>query len=152
MLEQRYGANLHVRRNAMFDEAGLPHTATLEKVPNSRGALMVAELARDRGAYETLHPRLFDAFWARGLDIGDEAVLVAEASAAGLDEDEAAAVIRDRRYLERVQQQTQGAVALGAGGVPAWVIDERVLVPGAQPHEVFERVMERFGHAPNGDR
>ena len=148
MLEQRYGANLHVRRNAMFDEAGLPRAETLEKVPNSRGALMVAELARDRGAYEALHPRLFDAYWARGLDIGDEAVLIAEAGAVGLDANEAADVIRDRRYLERVEQQTRGAVALGAGGVPAWVIDERVLVPGAQPHEVFERVMERLGHAP----
>jgi len=23
-----------------------------------------------------------------------------------------------------------------------------LLVPGAQPHEVFERVLERLGHAP----
>jgi predicted DsbA family dithiol-disulfide isomerase len=27
------------------------------------------------------------------------------------------------------------------------VIDERVLVPGAQPHDVFQRVLERLGHA-----
>jgi predicted DsbA family dithiol-disulfide isomerase len=26
-----------------------------------------------------------------------------------------------------------------------------VLVPGAQPHEVFERILERLGHAPRGD-
>ncbi|MDX6641436.1 MAG: hypothetical protein QOF12_2447, partial [Solirubrobacteraceae bacterium] len=25
--------------------------------------------------------------------------------------------------------------------------DERVLVPGAQPHDVFERVLGRLGHA-----
>jgi predicted DsbA family dithiol-disulfide isomerase len=40
---------------------------------------------------------------------------------------------------------------LGAGGVPAWVVDDRVLVPGAQPHELFERVMEQLGHEPGDD-
>jgi predicted DsbA family dithiol-disulfide isomerase len=35
---------------------------------------------------------------------------------------------------------------MGAGGVPAWVIDERVLIPGAQPHELFERVLVKLGY------
>jgi predicted DsbA family dithiol-disulfide isomerase len=30
------------------------------------------------------------------------------------------------------------------------VIDERALVPGAQPHEVFDRVLERLGYKPVG--
>jgi predicted DsbA family dithiol-disulfide isomerase len=132
----------------LFDEAGLPHATVLENVPNSRGALMVGELGRDRGVHEAIHPRLFEAYWARGLDIGDETVLVAEGSAVGLDPEEIAAVLRDERYLSRIDDQTRGAISLGAGGVPAWVIDERVLVPGAQPYEVFHRVMERLGHEP----
>jgi predicted DsbA family dithiol-disulfide isomerase len=132
----------------MFDEAGLPHATILEKVPNSRGALMVGELGRDRGVHDAIHPRLFDAFWARGLDIGDEAILVAEGTAAGLDPEDITTVLRDQRYLSRIEDQTQGAISLGAGGVPAWVIDERLLVPGAQPHEVFDRVMEQLGYEP----
>ncbi|HYY21240.1 MAG TPA: hypothetical protein VE780_05115 [Thermoleophilaceae bacterium] len=43
---------------------------------------------------------------------------------------------------------TARALGLGIGGVPAWVIDRRVLVPGAQPREVFTRVLERLGHEP----
>jgi predicted DsbA family dithiol-disulfide isomerase len=30
--------------------------------------------------------------------------------------------------------------------VPAWVLDDRLLIPGAQPPEVFERVLERLGY------
>lgn len=30
----------------------------------------------------------------------------------------------------------------------AWLIDQRLLVPGAQPHDVFARVLERLGHRP----
>jgi predicted DsbA family dithiol-disulfide isomerase len=136
------------RLASMFEQAGLPYAARLDKVPNSRRALMLGELARDRGVLGALHPRLFDAYWGRGRDIGDEEVLVQEGSAAGLDEAEIVSALRDQSYLERVLAETREAIELGAGGVPAWVVDERLLVPGAQPHEVFSRVMERLGYPP----
>jgi predicted DsbA family dithiol-disulfide isomerase len=132
----------------MFEQAGLPHAEPLEKVPNSRRALMLAELARERGAFGALHPRLFDAYWARGRDIGDERVLIEEGAAVGLDEREVSDTLREMRYVERIEAETRAAIDLGAGGVPAWVIDQRVLVPGAQPHDIFVRVLERLGHSP----
>lgn len=130
----------------MFAQAGLPYAENLEKVPNSRRSLMLAELAREREIFDTVHQRLFDAYWARGRDIGDERVLVEEGSAAGLDAGDIVDALRDGRYLARIEEQTRAALELGAGGVPAWVIDQRVLVPGAQPHEVFAQVLERLGH------
>jgi predicted DsbA family dithiol-disulfide isomerase len=139
------------RLGAMFDQAGLPHAERIDKVPNSLRALILGELARERGVLGELHPRLFDAYWARGSDIGDEQVLVEEGSAVGLGRDEIAAALANPVYLERVLSQTREALELGANGVPAWVIDERILVPGAQPHEVFEQVLEQLGHAgPDG--
>ncbi len=147
-LERRYGREFHGRLFAMFEEARLAHAESLDKVPNSRKALMLAELARERGAFEPLHPRLFDAYWARGRDIGDEQVLVEEGAAVGLQEGDVLEVLRDAHYQERIDAFTQAALQLGAGGVPAWLIDQRLLVPGAQPHDVFESAMERLGHAP----
>jgi predicted DsbA family dithiol-disulfide isomerase len=134
----------------MFDRAGLPHTDSLEKVPNSRGALMLAELARDRGVFDQLHPRLFDAYWARGRDIGDEQVLIEEGTAVGLDAAEIAEILHDQRYLERIETETRSAMQVGVTGVPAWVIDRRLLVPGAQPHEVFVSALQQVGHSPVG--
>jgi predicted DsbA family dithiol-disulfide isomerase len=148
VLERRFGAEFADRLRAMFDEAGLPVAESIEKVPNSRKALMLGELARERGVYEALHPRLFDAYWAQGRDIGDEGVLVEEAAAAELEEQDVLEALHDQRYLEQIDAQTRGVLELGAGGVPAWLIDRRLLVPGAQPHEVFERALERLGHAP----
>jgi predicted DsbA family dithiol-disulfide isomerase len=132
----------------MFDAAGLPYAQALDKVPNSKRAQMMGELARDRGRFDALHPRLFDAYWARGRDIGDEQVLIEEGTAAGLEESEIIDALQDQRYRERIDAGTSEALEFGAGGVPAWLIDQRLLVPGAQPHEVFERVLERMGHAP----
>jgi predicted DsbA family dithiol-disulfide isomerase len=147
-LEKRYGAGFAAQRREMFEEAGLPHAEKLDKVPNSRRALMLGELARERGVFEEVHRRLFDAYWAHGLDIGDEQVLMAEGVAVGLGEADIVDALRDGRYLELIEAQTHAAMEIGAGGVPAWVIDRRLLVPGAQPHEVFARVLERLGHAP----
>ena len=130
----------------MFEQAGLPYAEKLEKVPNSRRSLMLAELARERGVFDAVHQRLFDAYWARARDIGDEQVLIEEGTDAGLDQDEIVGALRDDRYLQRVEEQTRTALELGAGGVPAWLIDQRVLVPGAQPHEIFAQVLERLGH------
>jgi len=134
----------------MFEAAGLPFAANIDKIPNSRRALMLGELARDREVLETLHPRLFDAYWGRGRDIGDERVLVEEGAAVGLTEREIRDALQDERYLPRIEASTRNAIEIGAGGVPAWAIDQRVLVPGAQPHDVFEQVLERLGHAPVG--
>jgi predicted DsbA family dithiol-disulfide isomerase len=130
----------------MFTEAGLPFTTEIEKVPNSHGALMLGELARDRGVLDQLHPRLFDAYWARGRDIGDEQVLIEEGTAVGLDPAEIQAALSNPEYAQRIADQTQAASELGASGVPAWVIDERFMIPGAQPHEVFDQVLEQLGH------
>jgi len=132
----------------MFEAAGLPFAGVIEKVPNSRHALMLAELARERGVFAALHARLFDAYWARGRDIGKDQVLIEEGAAVGLQEPEITDALQDGRYLPLIEDSTREAIELGAGGVPAWVIDRRVLVPGAQPHEVFEQVLERLGHSP----
>jgi predicted DsbA family dithiol-disulfide isomerase len=148
VLERRYGSGHSQRLRALFEQAGLPYAGTIDKVPNTRRTLMLGELARDRGVLHQLHPRLFDAYWAQGRDIGSEPVLVEEGVGVGLDEAEIVNALRDGRYLDRIEAGTAAAIDLGAGGVPAWLIDDRVLVPGAQPHEVFERVLERFGHAP----
>ena len=145
-IEAKYGAAWMDRLAQMFAADGLPVSTGLTKVPNSRKALRLAELARERGRHADLHPRLFDALWVRGLDLGDDDVLIAEAEAAGLDEGEAREVLASDRYADVVQRETETALESGAGGVPAWVVDERLLIPGAQPEEIFERVLAKIGY------
>lgn len=128
----------------MFDDAGLPYSREITHVPNSRRAQQLIELARDRGLHDALHHRVMDAYWHRARDIGDTAVLREEAAAAGLDAGEVDDVLAGDRYLDRLEAETRTLHEMGGGGVPAWLIDDRVLVPGAQPHEVFERAIERL--------
>ena len=114
---------------------------------------MLGEIARDEGKHGELHPRLFEAYWVDGRDLGDDAVLVDIAAAAGLDRDETATKLADWAppLLEAIENETRAAVEMGVTGVPGWLVDQRFLVPGAQPHEVFERVLTRLGHEPQAE-
>ena len=146
-MDRRYGGSWASRLAALFQREGLAFDETIQRVPRSFDALRVAELARERGRHGALHPRLMDAFWVRGRDLGDHAVLLEEAVGAGLVEDEVREVLDDGRYAELVAASTEGALDAGATGVPAFAVDDRILIPGAQPEEVFERVLARLGYA-----
>jgi predicted DsbA family dithiol-disulfide isomerase len=126
-----------------MEAAELPFTLS-EHIPNSRAALRVAELARDAGVHEALHDRLMHAYWGEGEDLGDHDVLRRHAAAAGVDAAEVDDVLGSDRYLDRVLASTQEAVSIGVTGVPAFLLDGRLLVLGAQPEEVFERAFEQL--------
>jgi predicted DsbA family dithiol-disulfide isomerase len=144
-LRARYPADRHAQVDRMIDEAGLPR-GERTRVPNSRAALNASELAREHGVHGALHGRLMNAYWAEGRDIGETEVLVEAAGKFGLGEEDVRAVIDEDRYADRVAASTAALFELGGGGVPAFVLDDRVFVPGAQPHELFERVMQKLGH------
>lgn len=129
---------------SFFAERGLDY-APPEVIPNSRAALRVTELARDRGLHEQVHERLMAAYWSEGRDIGNAAVLRELAVEAGLDGGEVDDVIDGDAYADRVGASTQQAQQLGITGIPGWLVAERFLLLGAQPREVFEQAVERLG-------
>ncbi len=125
----------------MIEGAGF-RFAPPPRIPYTLPALAVAELARDRGLHEPVHTRLMHAYWSEGVDIGDHEALLAVATGAGLERDEAARAIAGDGYAERVLDSTRRAQAHGINAIPAFVLDDRLLVMGAQPHGIFEQAFE----------
>jgi predicted DsbA family dithiol-disulfide isomerase len=87
------------------------------------------------------------AYWSEAANIGDEDTLLGLAAEAGLDRDEAAATLADGRYRDRIRESTQQANAVGINAIPAFVLDNRMLLVGAYPHEVFERAFAQLAEA-----
>jgi predicted DsbA family dithiol-disulfide isomerase len=141
-LINRYGPGMTDHVRGMFERAGLEYNPNPEIVPNSRLALRLTELARDRGLQEPVHDRLMDAYWAEGRNIGDATELRQLAAEAGLAD--ADGVFDGDAYLDRVLASTAEAQSLGITGIPAFLLDARLLILGAQPREVFDRAFERL--------
>jgi predicted DsbA family dithiol-disulfide isomerase len=144
VLRARYGPGVDEHTRALFERHGLAWKPS-ERIPSSLDALRLTELARDRGAHEPLHDRLMDAVWAQGEDVGDHDVLRGHAAAVGLDAAEVDDVLAGDAYRERVRVSTEQAASLGITGIPAFLLESRLLVLGAQPREVFERAFAQLG-------
>jgi predicted DsbA family dithiol-disulfide isomerase len=137
-LRRRYGEDSDNRLRALFEHNGLAFNPP-EVMPNSRDALRVTELARDRALHEPLHDRLMDAVWRDGEDLRDHDVLRVHADAVGLDRAEVDRVLTGPDYVDRIRASTAEAASIGVNGIPAFLLDSRLLVLGAQPREVFDQ-------------
>ena len=131
----------------LIEQAGFNYNPP-DVIPNSKLSLQLAEFARDEGSFDEVHDALFRAHWSEHLDIGNSDVLTEIAAKAGLDPGQVQKVFLEGRYEDRINLTTQSAYHLGSGGVPVWLVDDRLVISGAQPHEVFDRSMSELGHEP----
>ena len=85
------------------------------------------------------------AYWEEALNIGDPGVLADLADELGLVGAEAAIV--GRLHADDVEQSTARAHSVGIDAIPAYVLDQRLIVLGAQPDEVFVQAFAQLGSA-----
>jgi predicted DsbA family dithiol-disulfide isomerase len=141
----KYGVPFHEQLARRFEQEGLLYNPHPELVPNTMRALQVNELARERGLHQPVHDRLMDAYWSEAQNIGDPEVIRALAIECGLDAVEVDDVLAGAPFRDRVQSSTTQAQSIGITGIPAYLLDSRLLVLGAQPRDVFERALSQLG-------
>jgi predicted DsbA family dithiol-disulfide isomerase len=110
---------------------------------NTLRAHELLHLAAERGLGGRFKERLLHAHFEEGRSVFDVDSLVALGAEVGLDEQEAREVLADRRYLPAVRQDGATAQALGATGVPFFVVDRKYGAAGAQPAELLLNILER---------
>ena len=118
------------------------------RIVNTFQAHQLLQWAGPSGRQHALKMALFEAYFARQERVDDPAVLAAAAGRAGLDEDEAAAVLAAGSHGEGVRRSEAFWLQQGIQGVPAMVFEERYLVSGAQGVENYLEILRRLGAAP----
>jgi predicted DsbA family dithiol-disulfide isomerase len=108
---------------------------------NTFDAHRLLHLAADRGVQDAVTERFFRGYFSDGAPIGDPDTLVRLAAEAGLDADEARAVLDSDRYADAVRADQQQARAYGITAVPFFVVDGKYGVAGAQPPEALLEVL-----------
>jgi predicted DsbA family dithiol-disulfide isomerase len=133
---------METRMKERFAVDGLEYNPNPDVIPNSFDALRLTELARDLGRHDEVHDRLMDAYWRDAVDLGDHDEL--RRVLHDLPADEVERVLTSDDYRDRVLASTAEAQSIGINGIPAWVIDGKLLIPGAQPREVFEQAFAQL--------
>jgi predicted DsbA family dithiol-disulfide isomerase len=135
---------------AFFAARGLEYRPHPELVPRSLTALRLAELAREHGLHAPFHDAVMHAYWHDSLEIGNPDVLRRISATVGLPPAAVDDVLATDRYADVVEGSTRQAVAIGATGVPAFLLAGRLLVLGAQPEAAFEAAVTRLGRSDLG--
>jgi predicted DsbA family dithiol-disulfide isomerase len=130
---------------AECDELGLPFRAP-EVVPNSRRALATAEAVRVGWpeAFGQLDQDLFTAHWVDGRDVGDPDTLDALVAGAGAPTAAVAALVESGEASALVDASMVEARDHGITSTPSWLLDEGLVIPGAQPRATVERWITRL--------
>ncbi|WP_369256408.1 DsbA family oxidoreductase [Geodermatophilus amargosae] len=131
----------HVEETAA--DEGLSYDLANGVSGNTLLAHELTHLAATHGLQGAMEERLFSAYFEEGRPVFDVDALVPLAVEVGLDEAEVRAALADSRFRPAVLADVATAQALGATGVPFFVVDRKYGASGAQPAELLLQVLER---------
>ena len=107
--------------------------------------------AQELGAEESgpdaqgrLKAELLKAHFTDNRPLNDPEPLAAAARAAGLDGAEARAVLAENRYAQAARDEQRLWLGRGINSVPSVVVENKWLISGGQPPEVFEEALRRM--------
>lgn len=86
---------------------------------------------------------LLRAYFTQGRDVSDAAVLADVAASVGLDPARAAEILASDAFVGPVREQEQVYQARGIRAVPSVILNDRHLIQGGQPPELFARALRQ---------
>jgi predicted DsbA family dithiol-disulfide isomerase len=116
------------------------------RVWNTFDAHRLLYWAGEQGAQQQrdLKMALLTAYHGEARNVADPAVLADVAASVGLDREAAADVLASGRYADEVRAQEQHFQGLGIHAVPSVIINNRHLIQGGQPPEMFEQALRQL--------
>jgi len=148
---QKYGTNRQQSDAARARLAGVGESLGFsfnfyegQRIYNTFLAHQLLKWAEQQGRQSELELALFESYFSKQENVGDEKVLARIAGRVGLDEVEAAAVLEDGRYATDVREHQRFWLSKGIQAVPSFILDRRYLIPGAQDPDVFVAALEKL--------
>lgn len=114
------------------------------RIYNTFDAHRLLHWAGLEGHQYALKQALFDAYFTLGQNPSDHELLVQVAGQVGLDPVRAQTILESGEFADAVREREQFYTGQGIRSVPAIVINDRHLISGGQPPEVFEQALRQI--------
>lgn len=115
-----------------------------QRIPNTLDAHRLIHWAGIEGQQLQAVEALFKANFTEGRDIGDREVLAAIAGEIGLDSDAIARALGSDADVVLIRERDTHARTRGVSAVPTFIIADHYVVPGAQPVELWQQVIDEL--------
>jgi predicted DsbA family dithiol-disulfide isomerase len=126
-------------------QLGLSMVTSREVIPSTRRAHQAAEWARQQGRFDAFHRAVLTRYWERGEDLHALSMLRAAAADAGLDGEALERELASGRWVAPLDAALASAHELGVTAVPTFILNDRLVIQGAQERRTFELALEQLG-------
>jgi predicted DsbA family dithiol-disulfide isomerase/predicted protein tyrosine phosphatase len=118
-----------------------------ERTPNTVDAHRLIWLADQHGCQDAVVGALFSAYFSHGRDIGNTETIIDVVAEAGLGRQAAETMLNNDEGMDVISNGREMSQRHGVTGVPFFIIDQKIILSGAQLSETF---LEAF-RLPNHD-
>lgn len=137
---------------AAAEAAGLEiDFSAIERTPNTLDAHRLIHWAGLEGRQAAVVSALFRGYFREGLDIGVPEVLADIAGRCGMDRALTLRLLSSDADREDLAARDADARAKGVRAVPTFLVARRHVVPGAQPVELWQQVIDELAAAKGSD-
>ena len=149
-ITQKYGPSADIGRSqealqARGDALGFHFDfQRRSRIYNTFDAHRLLHWAEGEGRQQALKNALFVAYFTQGRDPSNHDVLASVAASVGLDEARARQILASDEFARDVREREQYYAGLGIQAVPSVIINDRHLIQGGQPPEVFEQALRQL--------
>ena len=148
-LATKFGEDRLVQMHLRLKEASRAAGAEIDpdtprRMPNTLDAHRLIDWAGLEGRQTAVVSAIMRAYWREGRDIGNAGVLADIAAAAGMDRAVTARLLASDADADDIRARDADARAKGVSAVPTFLIAQQYVVSGAQPPEVWGRVIEEL--------
>ncbi|WP_170463435.1 DsbA family oxidoreductase [Ruegeria arenilitoris] len=113
----------------------------MKRTPNTLDAHRLIHWAGIEGKQNAVVDALFDAYFVQARDIGDHEVLADIADNAGMDAAVVLKLLKSDADREDISNRDIHSRQMGVNSVPTFIVANQHAVPGAQPPEMWEKVI-----------
>ncbi|MDO6603337.1 DsbA family oxidoreductase [Arenibacter palladensis] len=147
-ITEKYGSSLEEQKRSQeyMAEAGAELGFTFDyfdemRMANTFEAHILLEYAKAFGKQTELKMRLTTAFFSERKDVSDRAILKQALLDVGLNAEEALANLDNDEFRYEIRSKEDYWKNLGVNSVPTIVFNRKSAVTGAQPVDVFKRIL-----------
>lgn len=118
--------------------------AAIKRTPNTVNAHRLIHWAGIEGKQNDVVDALFSAYFKEGRDIGDIETLADIADGIGMDAAVVTRLLKSDEDLSAIKDRDTHSREMGVNSVPTFIVGSRHAVPGAQPPELWQKVIKEL--------